>query len=87
LYIIDIWLEQPSFWLIKDIRSKTDKPIAVYSAYNNIDYVTKSFLSGADQFFDKIVTPRSLVYKSMGLMNMYNRIKNNTNESKNKKVK
>ena len=74
LYLIDIWLEKPSFSLIKSLREKTDKPIVVYSAYNNLDYIQHAFECWADEYFNKLLTPRVLIYKIKGLINMYNRI-------------
>lgn len=67
-------LEQFSFPLIENIRSKTDRPIIVYSSYHVPEKVEQALKCWADIFIDKITLPKILILKLEALHNMYLRL-------------
>ena len=74
IYLLDLWLEDLAYPLIKKIRNKTDKPIIIYSTYNNVDIIEEALNSWADAFINKLSTARTLISRIQWFYKMYNRL-------------
>lgn len=77
LYLVDIKLEKNSYWLISEIREKTEWIICVVSSYSEKECVKSCFESWADFFINKLTNPFLYQYKILWLYKMIKRFKNN----------
>lgn len=75
VYIMDLWLDDWLCWdLIKNIRSKTDALIIVYSWYSNMDYKKKALLLWCDRYISKVISTNELILELQFSLQTYKRL-------------
>lgn len=71
IFIIDIQMEELSFWLISDIRNKTINPVIVFSNFSNVEYKTQAHSCWVDVYFEKLTQPKAF-YESVNALHRMN---------------
>lgn len=74
LYLVDLQLEHKAFDLIKEIRSKSDAPIIIFTGHWDTSMILKGIESGADCYMLKSVTPLEFLWRVRALLRVYKRL-------------